>query len=117
MARSLLSLCGSKGLDVLIYCTWRSGSEQLDLYAQGRTKPGRIVTWAKPGESLHNLMVDGRPASRAFDCCPMVGGRPVWDESSGLWVALGLAGESVGLEWAGRWPGNKREFPHFQQKG
>jgi len=48
------------------YCqvrfTWvfRTGKEQSNLYAQGRTKPGTIVTNADEGESYHNygLAVD-----------------------------------------------------------
>lgn len=32
---------------------FRTAKEQADLYAQGRTKPGKIVTNAKPGYSFH----------------------------------------------------------------
>ena len=39
---------------VLVTCTHRSNQEQADLYAIGRTKPGRKVTNAKPGQSKHN---------------------------------------------------------------
>lgn len=35
-------------------CTFRSNEEQTELYAQGRTKPGKIVTQAKAGQSAHN---------------------------------------------------------------
>lgn len=34
---------------------FRSFKEQQDLYDQGRTKPGKIVTNAKPGQSAHNF--------------------------------------------------------------
>jgi peptidoglycan L-alanyl-D-glutamate endopeptidase CwlK len=33
-----------------------------------------------------------------------------------LWNKIGTIGESVGLEWAGRWK-RFREFPHFQFTG
>lgn len=33
----------------------RTDKEQNDLYAQGRTKPGKIVTNAKGGQSFHNF--------------------------------------------------------------
>lgn len=40
------------------YCryafTLRTMAEQQALYDQGRTKPGKVVTNAKPGQSLHN---------------------------------------------------------------
>lgn len=42
-------------------CTHRTEAEQAALYAQGRTKPGKIVTQLKKG-SKHNLM-----PSKAFD--------------------------------------------------
>ena len=42
------------GIRPRIYCGLRTFEEQLALYAIGRTKPGRIVTKAKPGESYHN---------------------------------------------------------------
>ena len=35
--------------------TYRSFDEQNHLYAQGRTKPGKIVTYAKGGQSYHNF--------------------------------------------------------------
>lgn len=43
-------------------CTHRSYDEQAELYAIGRTKPGRKVTNAKPGTSKHNIN-----PSKAFD--------------------------------------------------
>ncbi len=42
--------------------TYRSNDEQTELYAQGRTNPGKVVTNAKAGDSPHNY----KPAS-AFD--------------------------------------------------
>lgn len=50
----------SKGLDIRITQGLRTFKEQDDLYAQGRSKPGNIVTNAKGGESFHNygLAVD-----------------------------------------------------------
>ena len=108
------------GVDLLVTCTYRDDAEQAALYARGRTVPGRIVTNAKPGQSLHNLMHAGLPASRALDVVPMVGGKPVWGTKGAdlaLWMRVGEIGESCGLEWAGRWRGALREFPHFQFKG
>ena len=34
-----------------------------------------------------------------------------------LWQRVGAIGEANGLQWAGRWPKAKREFPHFQFTG
>ena len=49
----------------------RSSARQAELYAQGRSKPGKIVTNAKPGQSWHQyglaidfcLIIDGKEAS------------------------------------------------------
>ena len=48
----------------LIYCGRRTMEEQAGLYAKGRTKPGKIVTKAKPGQSYHNYGL-------AFDWVPL----------------------------------------------
>jgi peptidoglycan L-alanyl-D-glutamate endopeptidase CwlK len=102
-----------EGIDLLITCTWRSDEEQAALYAQGRTKPGKIVTGARPGQSRHNVMKGGKPASRAVDVVPLENGKCMWDPSHPSWARIAEIGEGLGLEWAGRWK-RMREFPHFQ---
>ena len=99
------------GVDLLVYCTLRSLAEQEQLYASGRTAPGRILTNAESGKSLHNPDAQGK--SWAFDAVPMIGGKPQW-ESSELLNRMGAIGESCGLVWAGRWRGKLRERVHFQ---
>lgn len=115
LADEFLKIAAADGIDVLVTCTYRSNIEQAALYALGRTAKGRIVTNAKPGESLHNVTVEGLPASRAFDVVPMVHGKPMWEPDHPAWRKLGEIGESIGLEWAGRWR-RMKEFPHFQLK-
>lgn len=109
----LLANARAAGIDLLVTCTYRSNAEQAALYAIGRTKPGRIVTNAKPGSSYHNTTKDGKPAALAVDVVPLRGGKPVWSASDPVWKKVGEMGEKVGLEWAGRWA-RFREFPHFQ---
>lgn len=111
-AVKFLDICGVAGIDVLIYCTLRSNEEQDRLYAQGRTVPGDIVTNARAGQSLHNPQ-PGQNKSRAFDCVPMLGGKPQWGNKA-AYLKMGAIGESVGLTWAGRWTGKLRETAHFQ---
>ncbi|MEN9417126.1 MAG: hypothetical protein RI988_746 [Pseudomonadota bacterium] len=101
------------GIDLLVTCTWRSPEEQARLYAIGRTVPGRRVTNARPGQSLHNVMAGGRPASLAVDVVPLRAGKPVWSDRDPIWQEVGGHGEAAGLEWAGRWT-RFREYPHFQ---
>jgi peptidoglycan LD-endopeptidase CwlK len=132
MFRSFVARC-TKGLPahvtVLTTCTFRTRAEQAELYAQGRTKPGKIVTWAPPGSSNHNFEVDGKPASLAFDVVPIRYGKLIWGQSGNgldmdptdddrddleLWQLVGGFGKAAGLAWAGDWRPGKREFPHFE---
>ena len=114
LAEKFLDSADDEGIEVLVTCTYRSGMEQAALYAQGRTTKGKIVTNAKPGESLHNLLLNGQPGARALDVVPMVMGKPMWDAENPLWKRLGEIGESVGLKWGGRW--KKPDKPHFELK-
>jgi len=55
-----LAVAHTKGLYAYVFEGMRSEERQSLLYAQGRTLPGKIVTNAKPGYSLHQygLAVD-----------------------------------------------------------
>lgn len=112
LAREFLRLADEAEIEVLIYMTFRSKEEQDALYAKGRTKPGAIVTYRKGGASVHNCTLNGKPASKAFDCVPLVKGVPDWDNAE-IYERLGKIGESVGLEWGGRWK-KLVDKPHFQ---
>jgi len=101
----LLARCRKEGLDVLIYSTYRDIESQNELYAQGRTKAGKIVTNSKGGQSYHNYRV-------AFDFVPMFNGKPLWNDTKAI-TKVGEIGESIGLSWAGRWKSFK-ELLHFQ---
>ena len=50
----LFKKCFKQGLRIRIVQAYRTFAEQNELYAQGRTKPGPIVTNAKGGLSNHN---------------------------------------------------------------
>lgn len=110
-ALNFLKACQVVGLDVLIYCTSRPIAEQARLYAVGRSLPGARLTNAKPGESLHNPDENGK--SWAFDAVPMMAGRCMFTDNAMIDL-MGKTGESVGLQWAGRWKGAMRERLHFQ---
>lgn len=98
---------------LLITSTYRDAEYQNYLYAQGRTRPGAIVTNARAGYSWHNFQL-------AFDVVPIVGGKAMWDTSTKagmqLWQDIGAIGEEVGLDWAGHWQSFK-EYAHFQHTG
>lgn len=142
-----LRLCGSKGVPVLVFTTYRSSMEQADLYRIGRDENGkvisgaRIVTNAKPGQSLHNHEIEGKPASRAIDAVPWefvvtrtdslkfkldwtpfnspAEERQFRDGGDlhllrGGWRTMAEMADRVGLEWAGRWT-SFVEYVHFQR--
>ena len=104
-AMQWIDRCREAGIDVLIYCTYRSASEQDDLYRIGREIPGKRVTNAKGGQSMHQYRV-------AWDAVPLIGGKPAWSNSE-LYRRMGEVAESLDIEWAGRWK-SFRETAHFQ---
>ncbi len=111
-ALTTLRACKNRGVEVLIYCTYRSPEEQEYLYSLGRTRPGRKVTWARAYESWHQF-------GMAFDAVPLQAGKPVWNYSphEPRWSVLAEEGKRAGLDWAGDWPRDKREYVHFQYTG
>lgn len=114
LAERHIAECKIAGIDLLIYCTYRSCKEQDDLYAIGRTKSGAKVTNARGGQSRHNTATaSGTPASMAYDCVPMINGKPQWGDSK-LYMKVGQIGEALGLKWAGRWTGSLKETAHFE---
>lgn len=97
--------CKNSGIDVLTYCTYRDAKEQNELYAQGRTKGGEVVTNARGGDSFHQYRC-------AWDCVPMKNGKPQWNDRAAYKRMAELA-KSHGIEWAGDWVSFK-ETAHFQ---
>lgn len=81
----------------------RTLERQQELYNQGRTTPGPIVTNAQPGESFHNYGV-------AVD---FVFRKEGYNASDTLWALLGEVGKKQGFEWGGDWQGFI-DRPHFQ---
>lgn len=125
LAARFVERCRERQVDVLVVCTYRSNEEQDALYAQGRTKPGPIVTRAKAGQSAHNHTEGGTPAALAFDAVPLLHGKPIWEDPRDKdadwtndygWRVMGEVAAELGLDWYGQ-PGAKfREAPHFQMR-
>ena len=113
-----------KALSVKAMCrfsyTLRTFAEQDALYAQGRTKPGAIVTQAKGGLSMHNyglaldivLLVDkdGNGSNETA----------VWDVKTDFdgdgksdWIECVTIFKQHGWEWGGDW--KFVDAPHFQK--
>ena len=102
--RKLLIKARNQGIELRVISAHRNCEEQNRLYAKGRTLPGKIVTNAKCGQSAHNYR-------RAVDVVEFRNGVPIWENPN--WEIIGRLGESLGLQWGGRWKSIK-DKPHFQ---
>ena len=103
-ARALVHKSAAAGIKIKVISGTRSYEEQDELYAKGRTKPGRKVTGARGGYSNHNFGL-------AFDI-GVFEGRKYLGKSS-KYKAVGALGLELGLDWGGNWKSIKDE-PHFQ---
>ncbi|HEX6622520.1 MAG TPA: LysM peptidoglycan-binding domain-containing protein [Pyrinomonadaceae bacterium] len=106
-----------RGMQTLITDGLRTFAEQDALFAQGRTKPGNIVTKARGGQSNHNYGL-------AVDMYPVIGGKVFTDVPKGSSVefrrtfnaiqdAAGEEAEGLGLFWGARFSGIV-DTPHIQ---
>ena len=90
------------GIDFILTCTYRSQKEQDGLYAQGRTKPGRIVTWTKKSKHIER---------KAFDIAILKNGKITWYAND--YKKAGEIGRNLGLKWGGDFKTTK-DYPHFE---
>ena len=98
----------------------RTFAEQAALYAQGRTAPGKIVTNAPAGLSIHNYGL-------AFDIVLLLDNdgdgkyeTASWDTATDFdhngistWMKCVQIAKKHGFEWGGDWTSFK-DLPHFQ---
>jgi peptidoglycan LD-endopeptidase CwlK len=110
-ARALIEKAAGQGIIIKVTSATRSFAEQDELFAQGRTKPGRKVTNARGGFSNHNfgIAIDITIFKGSAD--PEQAKTPVFE--SPLYKVIGALGTDLGLEWGGNWTSIKDE-PHFQ---
>lgn len=117
MARKLLDEAAKAGIPLTVTFTLRSMETQDALYAQGRTKPGKIVTNARAGYSFHNfgLALDVVPTELLK--LPNWGDTPATQKrANDLWSRLGAIGKAVGFRWGGDFTSIK-DRPHFEWSG
>lgn len=96
--RQLKILCEAQGLALGIAECLRTVEEQDALYAQGRTAPGSIVTYAR-GEDYGSQHQWGI----AFDFFQNIPGHAYDD--LGFFANVGTLAKSIGLAWGGDWIG------------
>lgn len=111
----------TNGIQCRFTQTLRTNKEQDELYAIGRTKPGKVVTWAKGGDSYHNYGL-------AIDICLLIdlNGDGIkeasWDtlkdfdgDHQSDWREIVEVFLKYGWEWGGNWNKPKTDTPHFQK--
>lgn len=112
-ARVFLIKAAEASIALLVTRTYCSVEEQDELYAQGRTKPGKVVTNAKGGESAHNFRL-------AFDCVPIDDKKqPIWNAPDSVWQVLYAIADKVGLDAMGAKGGEYLSWDkgHFSEGG
>ena len=111
----ILAAMAAIGYPMMVTDTIRTEVEQVALYAQGRTKPGPIVTNADGiiKKSNHQLHEDG--FGHAVDCCFIVTGAPSWDVHL-PWAAYGALAKALGFKWGGDWSSlhDLHDLPHIE---
>jgi peptidoglycan LD-endopeptidase CwlK len=95
--------------DHSVLCGHRGDTRQEELYAQGRTTPGKIVTSKRWPDSKHN-----EEPSLAIDVAPY----PIdWDDVERFAELAGHVLQvadlfNIQLTWGGHW--KRKDRPHFQ---
>lgn len=92
----VLERCRARGCTYMVLSTWRSYKKQMELYAQGRTNAGIIITHNKAGRSAHNF---GAAADCVLDFSCSNVALPSHDPKN--YTVLAEEAKRAGLEWGG----------------
>lgn len=96
--------CHKNGISIFVTETYRSLERQKYLYAQGRTRPGQVVTWTLDSNHKNRLAWD-------IGASTLNGNTNIYNLTV-LKKAGAIAGK-LGIEWGGTWTKNL-DYPHFQ---
>lgn len=99
-ASRILHAMAEIGHPMMVTDGLRTLEEQQNLYLQGRTRPGPIVTKADGTnkKSNHQAREDGY--GHALDLAFLVDGKPSWSELH-PWRLYGEMAKALGLRWGG----------------
>lgn len=119
MFREMNEALSGRAMIRLAY-TLRSYGEQNELYAQGRTKPGKIVTKAKGGESAHNfgcafdivLLID-RDGNGSYETASWETNIDFDGDGRADWMEVVNIAKQYGWECGIDW--HFKDAPHFQK--
>ena len=108
----------SQGLSVRILSGTRTFDEQNELYAQGRTSPGDVVTNARAGYSNHNFGIAwdvGIFNEKSEYIDDLIDKKMMTSKAvDAEYKKVGAYGKTRGLFWGGEW--TKPDYPHFQMR-
>ena len=104
IVRDFLHRCRFGDWEAFITDGYRNHAEQSQLYAIGRTLPGRKVTNARAGFSFHNFGL-------AIDCA-FRNERGALSYDMYLMKKMGAIGKEMGFVWGGDWL--FKDYPHFE---
>lgn len=115
---TLLNACAARGQLYVATSGYRSYEQQEELYAQGRTKPGKQVTKARGGQSAHNfgLAVDFAPHMADEYVGKLVLGPKDDGYADEYFQILDEETQKLGLDWGGKW-NRIHDTPHVQHAG
>lgn len=99
----------------------RTFAEQDELYAQGRTKPGKIVTNAKGGQSIHcfglaldfALMYD-KDKNGTYETLSWNTSEDFDKDKQADWLEVVRVFKEAGYVWGGDWVSFK-DYPHLEK--
>lgn len=117
-ATTLLAAMDAAGYPMLVTGGLRTVVQQKALYALGRTKAGKIVTYKDGVKSVSNHQPKADGFGRALDATFLVDldhdgevDDPTWDDKR-PWELYGTKAEELGLTWGGRW--KMQDKPHIE---
>ena len=97
---ALIDALSRQGYDLVLTQGVRSVAQQQALYAQGRTKPGKIVTNCDGVRAVSNHQPKADSYGCAVDVAWRTNGSITWE---GPWPTLGALAAAHGLTWGGTW--------------
>lgn len=104
-------------IDFTVTSGVRTTQQQKDLYAQGRTKPGQIVTKADGVKNKSNHQVKADGLCHAVDICPYVNGKLDWNNTANFKILSAhvlATAKCLGIKvvWGGVW--KFVDLPHYE---
>ncbi len=95
--------CYKAGVHVFITETYRSQERQNYLYAQGRTRAGKVVTWTKNSRHTGRMAWD-------IGATTVNGNKDIYNTT--IIKKAGAIAKKLGITWGGTW--STPDYPHFE---